>query len=417
MSDTDGRFGRSEFIPGSRNGLPQETHDFQADIDVIGNSTQIPVLLETVLMATGMGFAAVARVTSSRWVTCRALDHINFGLKPGDELEVESTLCHEVRQSEQEIVIDDVSTDRNYCDHHTPARYGFRSYVSIPIYYRDGRFFGTLCAIDPEPRRLSDERVVGMFRLFASLIGESLETDRRLLLSEQQVGHERHLAEVQQRFISILAHDLRNPVSVLEAGLRILQRKELSTGAGDIVSRMRGSVQRMGMLIENLLSQARKRQDGGIVIVCERTTEMETTLEQLVGEHDVVMPDRSIMADIHLPEPIVVDVPRITQLLSNLLGNAVTYGAAGAPIRLDARLVDGALVISVSNEGDPIPDDRMESLFLPFEQGGDRANREGLGLGLYIASEIAQAHGGTLTVSSDAERTVFTFTMPDAVAG
>lgn len=65
-----------------------------------------------------MGFAAVARVTETRWVTCRSVDHIAFGLLPGDELDVESTLCHEVRQHNQEIVIDDVHSDETYVDHH-----------------------------------------------------------------------------------------------------------------------------------------------------------------------------------------------------------------------------------------------------------------------------------------------------------
>lgn len=91
--------------------VPAVAHDLQGDIDAIGASEAVPTILETVSLATGMGFAAVARVTDTRWVTCRAVDHIQFGLRPGDELEVESTLCHEVRQSEQEIVIADVRTD------------------------------------------------------------------------------------------------------------------------------------------------------------------------------------------------------------------------------------------------------------------------------------------------------------------
>ena len=127
-----------------------------------------------------MGFAAVARVTASRWVTCQTVDKISFGLAPGDELDVESTLCHEVRLSNTEIVIDDVANDPVYCTHHTPATYGIQSYISVPIYKKDGTFFGTLCAIDPEPRKLKDLHILEMFRLFASLIGDSLEINVQL---------------------------------------------------------------------------------------------------------------------------------------------------------------------------------------------------------------------------------------------
>ncbi len=109
------------------------THDFQIDIDAIRRSAVIPTLLETIVLATGMGFAAVARVTESRWVTCSAVDNISFGLTTGDELEVESTLCHEVRQTDREIVIDDVNSDQSYVNHPCPARYGFRGYISVPI--------------------------------------------------------------------------------------------------------------------------------------------------------------------------------------------------------------------------------------------------------------------------------------------
>ena len=201
-------------------------HDFSDDIDAIDQSKMVTTLLETALLVTGMGFAAVARVTESRWVTCKALDNISFGLAPGDELEVESTLCHEVRQFNQEIVIDDVRGDPDYVDHHCPARYQFRSYISIPIHRSDGSFFGTLCAIDPEPHHLKQDAILSMFRLFARMIGESLDADEVLTQNRDDLKRERHLADVQEKFIAILAHDLRNPISALSAGFRLLERSE-----------------------------------------------------------------------------------------------------------------------------------------------------------------------------------------------
>jgi GAF domain-containing protein len=105
-----------------------------------------------------MGFAAVARVTEDRWIACAVRDEIEFGLKPGGELKVETTICNEIRASGDRVVIDHVSQDEAFCRHPTPAMYGFQSYISVPIRRRNGAFFGTLCAIDPRPARLNTPR-------------------------------------------------------------------------------------------------------------------------------------------------------------------------------------------------------------------------------------------------------------------
>lgn len=386
-------------------------HDFRADIDAVGRSSTILTLLETVTLATGMGFAAVARVTETRWVTCRSVDHIAFGLLPGDELDVESTLCHEVRQYNQEIVIDDVHSDETYVDHHCPARYGFRGYISIPIHLRDGSFFGTLCAIDPQPRRLKEERVLAMFRLFAQMIGEILDADEELSAHRASLAHEQELSRIQEQFIAILAHDLRSPVSALKAGLRLMSRRAIDDKAHELVDLMSGSVNRMGQLIENLLDQARSRRGGGIVIERAATEDLRPALDQIVAELQATALDQPIEAEFDFPVPVDCDVPRLSQMFSNLLANAITHGGSGAPIAVSATASAETFTLSVANGGKKIPDEMLPDIFLPFERRKDRPNREGLGLGLFIATEIAKGHGGDLTVSSDDERTVFTFQM------
>src|SRR4051794_26075229 len=145
--------------------------DIPDDVAAVSRIGAIAPMLEVICKTTGMGFAAVARVTQDRWVACALLDEIDFGLKPGDELDVASTLCSEIRDDGKPVIIDDVAEHDVYCSHPTPARYGFRSYISMPIRLRDGSFFGTLCAIDPRPAKLDNPTTIGMFRLFADLIG------------------------------------------------------------------------------------------------------------------------------------------------------------------------------------------------------------------------------------------------------
>ena len=99
-------------------------------------------------------------------------------------------------------------------------------------------------------------------------------------------------------------------------------------------------------------------------------------------------------------------------MVSNLLGNALTHGAADKPVRIGASTANRMFVLWVANSGEPIPDAVTAQLFQPFFRGQVRASLQGLGLGLYIDSQIAEAHDGTPTVASTAEETRFTFRMP-----
>lgn len=133
---------------------------FASDVVALGDSDSLRAILDETCALTGMGFAAVARVTEDRWITCQVADKIEFGLDPGDELEIKTTICDDIRQSGQAIFIDNVSENFEWRRHPTPIMYGFESYASLPIFLDDGTFFGTLCAIDPAPHELSAGDIV-----------------------------------------------------------------------------------------------------------------------------------------------------------------------------------------------------------------------------------------------------------------
>nr|WP_231708447.1 GAF domain-containing protein [Sphingomonas populi] len=144
------------------------------DTAFLGDVAEIRAILSAVCERTGMGFAAVARVTEQRWIACQVADKIDFGLEPGDELDLKSTICDEIRENGKLVVIDHVAAEPAWRTHHTPALYGFESYVSIPILLADGSFFGTLCAIDPAPRALSSAEMVATLRAFAEQVATIL---------------------------------------------------------------------------------------------------------------------------------------------------------------------------------------------------------------------------------------------------
>src|SRR5580698_8444452 len=170
------------------------TIDIRAEVSAIQKIGAVPKILDVVGRMTGMGFVAVARVTSEQWVCCAVRDNINFGLAEGGELQVETTICNEIRQLGNTVVINDVETDGVFCNHPTPAMYGFRSYISAPIILSDGQIWGTLCAIDPQPRDLGRSEVVGSFQLLGELIAAQLELDQRFEQSQAQL----HASETQR---------------------------------------------------------------------------------------------------------------------------------------------------------------------------------------------------------------------------
>ena len=386
--------------------------DIAADIAAVQRIDAVPRILEIVCRTTGMGFAAVARVTEKRWVCCAVRDEIDFGLQPGGELKVETTICHEIRQTHQAVVIDHVAEDEIFAGHHTPAMYGFQSYISVPITLADGTIFGTLCAIDPRPARLKDPVTVGTFKLFAELIATHLDAFDRLQASEASLLSERQASELREQFIAVLGHDLRNPLASIAAGARMMAKVKSQEEMFEISGLMHSSIARMSLLIDNVLDFARGRLGGGLTLNRTTAEPIDRTLEQVIAEIRSSHLDATIETYFNVTEPIRYDSQRMSQMFSNLLGNAVAHGSTDRPIKVHATTQIHEFELSVVNAGDPIPDAVLKQLFQPFYRGAVRPSQQGLGLGLFIASEIARAHGGTLTAGSSADETRFTFRMP-----
>ncbi len=246
-------------------------------------------------------------------------------------------------------------------------------------------------------------------------------TDRRRY--EQELLHareaattslasERETSELREQFIAVLGHDLRNPLASISAGARILGRDAKTEKEHQVVAMMQTTVMRMAGLIDNVLDFARGRLGGGITLDRNTLAPLEPVLHQVVDELRLSSPGREIEAEYAIDRPVDCDRSRIGQLASNLVGNALTHGATKEPVRVRAETTDGLFRLWVVNGGDPIPDDAMARLFEPFFRGDVRASRQGLGLGLHIASQIAKAHDGILSVTSTAEQTRFTFEMP-----
>lgn len=147
-----------------------------ADVAALLQLPALPALLELASRLTGMRFVAVARVTDERWTACAVHDLLGFGLQPGQDLVLETTICDEIRQHHRTVQFDHASAHPVFSTHPTPAMYGFESYLSVPMFRRDGSLFGTLCALDPRPSQL-DALSVKCFEVLAAWIGAQMELD------------------------------------------------------------------------------------------------------------------------------------------------------------------------------------------------------------------------------------------------
>jgi sigma-B regulation protein RsbU (phosphoserine phosphatase) len=231
-------------------------------------------------------------------------------------------------------------------------------------------------------------------------------------VAEESLLAEREVSELREQFIAVLGHDLRNPLAGLDAGVRRVIRKGSEAATPQLLELMLQSIRRMQVLIDNVLDLTRTRLGGGLLLQIEKAAPIGQVLVQVADELKMAYPDRAIVATIASELTLDCDPGRIGQLLSNLLGNALTHGSIAAAVRVDASIERGEFRLSVANAGDPIPAAKMEKLFQPFYRGEAGASRIGLGLGLYIAFEITTAHGGTIEGVSNASETLFRFVMP-----
>jgi len=382
------------------------------DIAAVAKLSIVPRLLKLLCDNTGMGYAAVARVTDETWTACAVEDRIQFGLGPGGQLDLKTTLCYESRQIRQPIAFDHASEDATFRDHHTPRIYKLESYISVPIIRPDGSYFGNLCAIDPRPAQVSDVRTISMFTALADMIALQLSIDEAYEAAHQEVAEQRATAGLREQFIAVLGHDLRNPLAAIATTAELLARRPQPQDQ-KLAERLRSSTRRMSGLIDNLMDFARARLGSGIGVEIRSAVDLTAALSAVVDEARAAHPQMVIQDHVRVDAPVACDPPRIQQLLSNLLGNACHHGDVEQPVLVSALTDHGTLEISVRNRGGGIPPEDLQKIFQPYWRPATSKPGGGLGLGLYICSEIVKAHGGELVATSTVEGgTCFTARLP-----
>ncbi|AXR04959.1 GAF domain-containing sensor histidine kinase [Salinimonas sediminis] len=382
----------------------------QQDIHAIQSIEAVPTILSMISESTGLRFVCIARVSPDNWTACAVLDNANFNLLPGDTLEISTTFCEQVRSSQKEVMIDHVEQDNVYHNHPTPKMYGFESYFSYPIYDAQGDFFGTLCGLDPLPMKLKTDTTRSMIASFAQLISRQLSAERRFSEAQQALQEEQAMAQLREQYIAILGHDLRTPLSSIMMGVDVLKLMPLAKDAASVLKRMENSAKRISLLTDNVMDFTHGQMGKGIPIKRVPCANLAEVLKHTVAELESNYHKRTFISNIDVTGVIYCDTGRLAQLLSNLLINALVHGDSSQPVVINAHNRNGQLLIEVANGGQPIPAETQARLFQPFWRNPWQGAHKGLGLGLFIASQIAAAHQGELAVASDEQQTTFTFT-------
>ncbi|RKG92465.1 GAF domain-containing sensor histidine kinase [Corallococcus terminator] len=384
-----------------------------ADVEAVSRIDAVKTVLRVLTQTTGLRLAVVARVTPESWTCCAVLDEMNFGLQTGDTLVISTTFCNTVRGLGTPLLVNHASRDPRFKDHPAPKMYGIESYIAVPLYRRNGDFFGVMCALDAKPADLTEDKLE-VFRHLGDLVGHQLEQEEALNERDTQLLSAHEAALLREQLMGIVSHDLRNPLNAISlAATTLMRRTDLDDRARRGLRRILDSSDRANRLILDLLDFTHVR-TGLALTVKRKAVDLHEITQQVVDEVQLTSPGRTLDVVCEGDARGMWDPDRIAQVLTNLLTNAVQYSAPSARIFVETRGEAEAVVLSVTNAGTPIPKELLPVLFEPMTRGTtEGTERRSVGLGLFIVNQIARAHGGHVDVVSTAEAgTTFRVRLP-----
>ncbi len=361
--------------------------------------------------------AAITLVDGTRqWYKAR------IGLPVAHTPRTQDGFCANVVLGRELMQIPDVTLDSRFANAPAVRTLGVRFYAGAPLVNRENLVLGTLCVLDRKPRALKPEQLEAL-RVLARQVMSQLEL-RRLVM----------VGDFRERLVSIVAHDLRQPLQ--QVLLAMKQQRQGSLGGmgavtlGDeeqrCLSQIAISAERLVRMVRDALDFAQTRLGNGLRVE-PRPARLERVCRALVQEFGLSYPNRSIELELSGDASGEWDEDRVSQAVSNLLANALRYGAQDRPVKLSCVGTERAVTLEVWNDGPPIPSEMLPRLFSPWcrspeagseteaaaDEGAPSSPITGLGLGLFVVKEVATASGGTVEVHSRPGRgTTFRMILP-----
>lgn len=218
------------------------------------------------------------------------------------------------------------------------------------------------------------------------------------------------------QLLAVLGHDLRDPLQTINVMGQLLEKNGTGRQAG-YGKRITSTIGRMQRLIDEVFEMSRLGAGIGLGLgldLCIVPGDMAEFMRALVEDARLTHPDTEVVMKIPPILKTQFDADRMAQVVNNLLSNARHHGVINEPVSVAMSTETGNVMLRVANRAPPIAAASIKTLFDPFKSGsiGNARNPNGLGLGLYIASEIVKGHGGKLEYSHDGVHVIFTVIMP-----
>lgn len=406
--------------------------DLYKDLQTVQQISIVPTMLDVICSLTGMGYAAIARVTEDRWLACSVKDNVNFGLPAGEELKIETTICSEVRHSRTEVVIDYVDMDEHYKNHHTPKMYGLQSYISFPIILRNGEFFGTLCAIDSKPVVVNRPEVLGTFRLFSELLAFHLESIELVNRSQSALKESDKILTYtnneNELYRQISEHDIQEQVRKIALFSDVLMNN-IQTNSIEKTQTTAVKINAISNQLSNMMrhvtkfSEAKHNKDSYI------PTNLNLVVEELCIDLKTQLSNKNIqVAKGNLP--VINGTPaHLKDLMYYLLKHALLFRHTNLPcivniyskkipgIDLNTLTYDNQPInyceITIEQTGLDIEQEHVKNIFAIFMHMNGKLPDVTYSTGLAYCRKIVQNHGGVITADYMPENGIsFTIILP-----
>lgn len=237
---------------------------------------------------------------------------------------------------------------------------------------------------------------------------------RNMVSAEAELDRERQVSRLHRAFISIVSHQFRTPLAIIDASAQRMIRRGVQMTSDEITARaekIRVACQRLTRLMESTLNAARL--DEGEVTLNLRVCSLPELLDTVVDSQPEEDQQRIDVAIETLPRLILADTVLLEQAVQNLVSNAIKYSPGGQPVLIRARAVGDMIEVSVADQGVGVPADEVEQLFRRFFRARTADGIPGTGIGLSFVAQIMELHGGRVDVESiEGQGSTFTLRFP-----
>lgn len=332
--------------------------------------------------------AIVSLVDSERiWFKSRyGLDVQQITRDPG--------LCASAVMSEDFYIVENAKKDlRTLANPLVAGEFGLKFYAAVPLRTKEGYNLGTLCVIDRKPRKLD------------SVKREVLESLADLVMNQIELRLEARIAvRHQHEILNTTAHDLKNPLSIMPLlADMIMSNKDNPDAIDDISNQIKTAGKRMAATIDNLLESAKV--ETGQILLRLKAIDLPRLVKGVVDSNRTLASnkDQSLHLDIKNSCIIYADRGKLTEVVDNLINNAIKYSPLKTQIRITVDTHKERAVIKVADEGPGLTKDDLKNLFRPFTSLSARptGGENSTGLGLSIVKRLVDAHDGKIYATSD----------------